>query len=218
MDRGAWWATVYGVTKSQTWLSDWTTEKTTSNLCTNLPGSLLLLGIASTQSWVAHTLGLCECGPHLFQAPWTLSPSPGLRLSRAHLFPHSPISQLTWDENFLALLPNFPPSGLVERGVLTKVSLLLSLDPFLHPLVSFPTKSSNSSLYLQFVWWRRQMRSKWYLRTLKPTSPAILSGCIRRVFMSWDKVQSSFQTWPRCWLSGASMRSSWKSLYTLAKL
>ena len=23
MDRGAWWATVHGVTKSQTWLSDW---------------------------------------------------------------------------------------------------------------------------------------------------------------------------------------------------
>ena len=23
MDRGAWWATVQGVTKSQTWLSDW---------------------------------------------------------------------------------------------------------------------------------------------------------------------------------------------------
>ena len=25
MDRGAWWATVHGVTKSQTWLSDWHT-------------------------------------------------------------------------------------------------------------------------------------------------------------------------------------------------
>ena len=24
MDRGAWWATVHGVTKSWTWLSDWT--------------------------------------------------------------------------------------------------------------------------------------------------------------------------------------------------
>ena len=23
MDRGAWWATVHGVTKSQTWLSNW---------------------------------------------------------------------------------------------------------------------------------------------------------------------------------------------------
>ena len=146
------------------------------------------------------------------------SPSPGLRPSRAHLSPHSPISRLTWDEIFLALLANFPPSGLAERGVLTKVSLLLSLDPFLHPLVSFPTKSSDSFLYVQFVWWRRQMKSKWYLRTLKPTWPAILSGWVRRVFMSWDKVPSSLQTWPRCWLSGASMRSSWKSLYTLAKL
>ena len=24
MDRGSWWATVYGVAKSRTWLSDWT--------------------------------------------------------------------------------------------------------------------------------------------------------------------------------------------------
>ena len=46
-----------------------TTEITTTNMCTDLPGSLLLLGIASAQSWVAHSLGLCECGPHLFQAP-----------------------------------------------------------------------------------------------------------------------------------------------------
>ena len=28
MDRGAWRATVYGVTNSQTWLSDWATEHT----------------------------------------------------------------------------------------------------------------------------------------------------------------------------------------------
>ena len=28
MDRGAWWATVHGVTKSQTWLSDWTCRHT----------------------------------------------------------------------------------------------------------------------------------------------------------------------------------------------
>ena len=27
MDRGAWWPTVHGVTKSQTWLSDWHTQK-----------------------------------------------------------------------------------------------------------------------------------------------------------------------------------------------
>ena len=26
MDRGAWWATVHGVTKSRTWLSDWLTN------------------------------------------------------------------------------------------------------------------------------------------------------------------------------------------------
>ena len=29
MDRGAWWATVYGVAKSRTWLSDWHTDTQT---------------------------------------------------------------------------------------------------------------------------------------------------------------------------------------------
>ena len=29
MDRGAWWAMVHGVAKSQTWLGDWTTTTTT---------------------------------------------------------------------------------------------------------------------------------------------------------------------------------------------
>ena len=27
MDRGAWWATVHGVTENRTWLTDWTTTK-----------------------------------------------------------------------------------------------------------------------------------------------------------------------------------------------
>ena len=31
MDRGAWWATVHGVTKSQTWLSDWHTVSIYTN-------------------------------------------------------------------------------------------------------------------------------------------------------------------------------------------
>ena len=30
-DRGAWCATAYGVTKSQTWLSDWTMNNTSSS-------------------------------------------------------------------------------------------------------------------------------------------------------------------------------------------
>ena len=31
MNRGAWWATVHGVTKSQTWLSDWVRTHTQGN-------------------------------------------------------------------------------------------------------------------------------------------------------------------------------------------
>ena len=33
MDRGAWWATVHGVTKSQAGLSDWTTTIAVFNYC-----------------------------------------------------------------------------------------------------------------------------------------------------------------------------------------
>ena len=32
IDRGAWWATVHGVTKSQTWLRNWTTKTIISKL------------------------------------------------------------------------------------------------------------------------------------------------------------------------------------------
>ena len=31
MDRGAWWATVHGVTKSETWLSGYNNNKTPNN-------------------------------------------------------------------------------------------------------------------------------------------------------------------------------------------
>lgn len=59
----------------------------TTSMCSDLPGSVLLLGIASTRSWVAHSLGLCESIPHLYHAPQipppASSPSPGLRLPRA---------------------------------------------------------------------------------------------------------------------------------------
>ena len=38
MDRGAWWATVHGVTKHQTWLSNWTTKtKPFDHLCSFSP-------------------------------------------------------------------------------------------------------------------------------------------------------------------------------------
>ena len=43
MDRGAWWATVQGLQKSQTWLSDW---KTTTTI---LPKSLSLFGYFLTR-------------------------------------------------------------------------------------------------------------------------------------------------------------------------
>ena len=36
MDRGAWWATVYGVAKSWIWLSDYTYGKTQTNFGANL--------------------------------------------------------------------------------------------------------------------------------------------------------------------------------------
>ena len=43
MDREAWHAAVYGVAKSQTWLSDWTTTITTSPLESRMPSNHLIL-------------------------------------------------------------------------------------------------------------------------------------------------------------------------------
>ena len=36
MGRGAWWATVHGVTKNQTWLSDWAHRHTHTSWCENV--------------------------------------------------------------------------------------------------------------------------------------------------------------------------------------
>ena len=44
MDRDAWWATVHGVAKSQTWLSDWTTTTKMAQMST-VPKSLIYLKI-----------------------------------------------------------------------------------------------------------------------------------------------------------------------------
>ena len=40
MDRGGWWATVHGITKSQTWLSDLTNKK--PYVCNHIPGKMYI--------------------------------------------------------------------------------------------------------------------------------------------------------------------------------
>ena len=46
MDRGAWWATVHGVTKSQTRLSDQTTATTNAALCLQkIPSNFMIENI-----------------------------------------------------------------------------------------------------------------------------------------------------------------------------
>ena len=49
MDGGAWWATVHGVTKSRTWLSDFTTSRYLSLILFHIinKGSLIFLGDVS---------------------------------------------------------------------------------------------------------------------------------------------------------------------------
>lgn len=98
---------------------------------------------------------------------------------------------------------------------MTFPALALPFFTLKYPLFCFPLAPScifRKVKYPYFRWVRQVM--------VKHTTPlpAILSGCILRVSISWDKVHSSAQTWPRCWLSGASIRSSWKSRYTLARL
>ena len=67
MNRGTWWAAVYRVTKSQTWLKDWTTPTTL--------GALLVLRSVGpsgayakqvTRSWRTEHASL----PHSFGSSW----------------------------------------------------------------------------------------------------------------------------------------------------
>ena len=66
-DRGAWWATVHGVTKNPTWLSDWTTTANPEHpfkLCVDLAlvlknpveGSLHCTTDFESKEWILHRL------------------------------------------------------------------------------------------------------------------------------------------------------------------
>ena len=65
MDRGAWWATVHGVTKSWTWLSDWALSRNSRYHFLIFPGEIVLslffsfLKISQDHST---TKGGCETG------------------------------------------------------------------------------------------------------------------------------------------------------------
>ena len=94
MDRGAWWATVHGVTKNQT---DWPTQHSTDTEITNhckapLSSGLLLLSSHFNHVWLFVTLWTiaCQvplsmgfprqeyCSRLLFSSPGDL-PSPGIK-------------------------------------------------------------------------------------------------------------------------------------------
>ena len=66
-DRGAWWATVHGVTKNRTWLSDWTTTANPEHpfkLCVDLAlvlknpleGRLHCTTDFESKEWILHRL------------------------------------------------------------------------------------------------------------------------------------------------------------------
>jgi len=66
MDREAWRAAVHGVTKSQTWLSDWTELKEfLRNWCSRMPAlSIWVSGAESLHSWASSWCWPCHSGLH----------------------------------------------------------------------------------------------------------------------------------------------------------
>ena len=77
IDRGAWWATVHGVTKSQTWLNDWVCTHahthTHSKLMQWSKKWWLLKNLFIWLPWV-----LVEASEHLTCGMWDLVPWPGV--------------------------------------------------------------------------------------------------------------------------------------------
>ena len=76
IDRGAWWATVHGVTKSQTWLNDW--------VCTHAHTHTQQINAVVKKWWLLKNLFiwlpwvLVEASEHLTCGMWDLVPWPGV--------------------------------------------------------------------------------------------------------------------------------------------
>ena len=154
MDRGAWWATVHEVTKSWTWLSEWTTMMMCVCVCVYIKKNIKV-------PWLLRTAGLVLC-VHVFSNTW-LRKCIGIvvaeLLSRVQLFAtpwivahQAPLSiELSWQASWSGLplasllkpIEKYPFFIFVASGVCWQPLVFLALDmrhsdlDLCHPYVSF---------------------------------------------------------------------------------
>ena len=136
-DRGAWWAAVYGVAQSRTWLKRLSSSSSSSRhfvppLCTELRPSLFSHRRAV---WLFSPLPVLP--HHVPFTPatttgWSLSRSPGSRRSKSSLLSSSPTSQ--------------PPLDCCPPLWLKCPSLLSQFLPFFRESVFSPCLALNSVL------------------------------------------------------------------------
>ena len=139
MDRGAWWDTVHGVTKSRTWLKHLGTR---AHTCICVPDSLRCTPETNT-AWRIYWKWKALSCVRLFATPWTIQsmefsrpeywcgklfPSPG-DLPNQQIKPRSPALQA---DSLLA-----KPQGKPKNTVVGSLLLLQQI---------FPTQKSNQGL------------------------------------------------------------------------
>ena len=92
MDGGAWWATVHGVTKSQTWLSDWGHTHTQTSQVNELSSFLCISSVAQSCPTLCDSM---DCS------------TPGLPVH--HQLPESTQTHVHWVRD--AIQPSHPLSS-----------------------------------------------------------------------------------------------------------
>ena len=138
MDRGVWWATVYGVAKSCTWLNDWTTAINSYTYIHKCKYSSSQLRIQFSSVQFSHSVVSDSLRPHESQHTRPPCPSPTPRV-HSDSRPSSPwchpaispsVIPFSSCPQSLPVSESFPMSQLFTwGGQSTGVSALASLLP-----------------------------------------------------------------------------------------
>ena len=132
MDRGAWWATVHGVAKSQTWLSDFTFtfhfHALEKEMATH--SSILAWRIPGTEE----PGGLPSMGSHRVRHDWSDLAAAAAAETITNILDYSchetifrNISQLVWI-SFFRVIPNFKKNFFFETISLYTIEEPLKLS------------------------------------------------------------------------------------------